>query len=51
MRQIWVVLRREYLERVKTKGFIIGTIAIPLLMIGVDGAQHLHRGAGRWLRP
>ncbi len=35
MRQIWVVLRREYLERVKTKGFIIGTIAIPLLMIGL----------------
>ena len=35
MRQIWVVLRREYLERVKTKGFIIGTIAIPILMIGL----------------
>ena len=37
MRQVWVVLRREYLERVKTKGFIIGTIAIPLLMIGLMG--------------
>ncbi len=35
MRQVWVVLRREYLERVKTKGFIFGTIAIPLLMIGL----------------
>ena len=35
MRQVWVVLRREYLERVKTKGFIIGTLAIPLLLIGM----------------
>ena len=37
MRQVWVVLRREYLERVKTKGFIIGTIAMPVLMIGFIG--------------
>ncbi|MDE0356534.1 MAG: ABC transporter permease [Gammaproteobacteria bacterium] len=37
MRQIWVVLRREYLERVRTKGFIIGTIALPLFMIGIMG--------------
>lgn len=35
MRQIWVVLRREYLERVKTKGFIIGTIAIPIALIAL----------------
>ena len=37
MRQIWVVLRREYIERVKTKGFIIATIAMPVLMIGLIG--------------
>ena len=37
MRQVWVVLRREYLERVRTKGFIIGTIALPLFMIGIMG--------------
>ena len=37
MRQVWVVLRREYLERVRTKGFIIGTIALPLLMMGLMG--------------
>ncbi len=35
MKQVWAVLRREYLERVKTKGFIIGTLAIPLLLIGI----------------
>ena len=37
MRQVWVVLRREYLERVKTKGFILSTIAIPVLMVGMIG--------------
>ena len=37
MRQVWVVLRREYLERVKTKGFIIGTLAMPVLLLGFVG--------------
>ena len=37
MNQIWIVLRREYLERVRTKGFILSTIAIPLLMVGMIG--------------
>lgn len=35
MRQVWVVLRREYLERVKTKGFILATLGVPLLMMGL----------------
>jgi ABC-2 type transport system permease protein len=29
---MWTVLRREYLSRIKTKGFIIGTIIMPLFM-------------------
>jgi len=37
MRQVWAVLRREYVERVKTKGFIFSTIAIPVLMLGSIG--------------
>lgn len=37
MKQVWIVLRREYLERVKTKGFILSTIAIPVLMLGMLG--------------
>ncbi len=35
MRQVWIVLKREYLERVKTRGFVIATLAIPLLLIGM----------------
>jgi ABC-2 type transport system permease protein len=32
MRKIWSVIKREYLQIVKTKGFIIGTILGPVLM-------------------
>ena len=30
--KLWAVIRREYLERVRTKGFVIGTVLGPLLM-------------------
>jgi ABC-2 type transport system permease protein len=35
MRDVWAVIRREYLQRVRSKAFIISTIALPLLMGGV----------------
>jgi len=31
MHNVWLIARREYLERVRTKAFIIATIVIPLL--------------------
>jgi ABC-2 type transport system permease protein len=34
MRKIWLVMKREYLSRVRTKGFVITTILIPALLIG-----------------
>lgn len=34
MRNIWLIARREYLERVRTKSFMVATILIPLLMGG-----------------
>lgn len=36
MQKFLTILRREYMSRVKTKGFILGTILIPLFMIGVS---------------
>ncbi|HEY6904727.1 MAG TPA: ABC transporter permease [Candidatus Acidoferrales bacterium] len=33
MRKIWLIFKREYLTRVKTKGFVIGTLLIPGLGI------------------
>ncbi|MDE2977786.1 MAG: ABC transporter permease [Acidobacteriota bacterium] len=35
MKQIWSVIRREYVERVKTRAFILSTLGMPLLMIGI----------------
>ncbi len=35
MHNIWLIARREYTERVRTKGFIIATVLIPLLMGGL----------------
>ncbi len=34
MHNVWLIARREYLERVRTRGFLIATILIPLLMTG-----------------
>ena len=33
MRKIWLIFKREYLTRVKTKGFVVGTLLIPALGI------------------
>jgi len=33
MRKLGLIIKREYLTRVKTKGFVIGTLIVPLLSI------------------
>lgn len=35
MRKIWLVIKREYITRVKSKGFVFGTVAVPLFTIGI----------------
>lgn len=46
MHNIWLIARREYLERVKTRSFILATILIPLLMGGlVFGAAYFASNA------
>src|SRR5690348_18476905 len=35
MRNIWLIARREYLERVRTRSFMIMTVLTPLLMAGL----------------
>ena len=30
MSNVWIVLKREFMERVRTKGFVIGTVVFPL---------------------
>src|SRR2546422_1993959 len=41
MRKVWVISKREYITRVRTKGFVIATISIPLLTAGVFGLSVL----------
>lgn len=44
MRKIWLVLKREYLVRVRTKAFILGTLALPVLSLCVLGLSVLVSG-------
>jgi len=31
MRKIWLIVKREYITRVRTKAFVLGTLALPLI--------------------
>ncbi|HMK31635.1 MAG TPA: ABC transporter permease [Terriglobales bacterium] len=35
MRNVWLIIRREYVERVRTKAFLISTLILPLFMLAV----------------
>ncbi|HXX21661.1 MAG TPA: ABC transporter permease [Terriglobia bacterium] len=35
MRKVWLIIKREYSTRVRTKGFVFGTIAVPIFSIGL----------------
>src|SRR5579875_2555583 len=39
MHNIWLIARREYMERVRTKGFILATILIPCFMALLVGGS------------
>ncbi len=46
MRNIWLIARREYLERIRTKSFIVMTVLIPAIMAAVAFGGSL-LGGGR----
>jgi len=35
VRKIWLVIKREYLTRVRTKGFVLSTVGVPLFSVGI----------------
>jgi len=35
MHNVWLIARREYVERIRTRGFLITTVMIPLIMGGL----------------
>ncbi len=39
MHNIWLIARREYTERVRTRGFILATVLIPCLMAALVGGS------------
>ncbi len=42
LHNIWLIARREYLERIRTKAFLVATILIPVLMGGLGfGSAYL----------
>lgn len=46
MREVMIIVRRELLERVRTRAFVIGTIAFPLFMAAVLLLPPLMSGGG-----
>lgn len=47
MRKVWIIAKREYLERVRTKSFIVMTFLIPALALGGFIAPALmNKGSG-----
>lgn len=44
MSETWIVLRREFMERVLTKGFWIGTLLFPVVLVGFNLLPLLLRG-------
>lgn len=47
MANVWAVIRREYLQRVRSKWFIFATVAGPLLMIGAMVVPALMQSRGQ----
>jgi ABC-2 type transport system permease protein len=48
MRNIWLIARREYLERIRTKSFIVMTVLLPAIMAAVAfGGSLLGGGKGK----
>ena len=39
MHKTWLIFKREYITRVRTKGFVVATVGIPLLTVGLMGGS------------
>ena len=46
MREVMIIVRREFLERVRTRAFVIGTLAFPILMVAIMVLPNLGDGGG-----
>jgi ABC-2 type transport system permease protein len=39
MNKVWLIIQREYITRVRTKSFILGTLLVPLAMLALIGGM------------
>ena len=46
MRNVLLILRREFLERVRTRAFVIGTVLFPVFMVAMVFLPAVFRGGG-----
>lgn len=46
MRNVLIIIRREFLERVRTRAFLLGTILFPLFMLALIFLPAVFRGGG-----
>jgi ABC-2 type transport system permease protein len=46
MHEVWVIIRREFLTRVHTRAFLVGTILFPILTAGILFLPTLSGGTG-----
>ncbi|MEX0912231.1 MAG: ABC transporter permease [Gemmatimonadota bacterium] len=46
MREMWIVIKREFRERVRTRAFILSTILLPIFAIAIFAVPYLMGGAG-----
>ncbi len=46
MHKVWAVVRREFIERVRTKWFLVSTVLGPIFMIGVTVLPAMLAGGG-----
>ncbi len=35
MREMWIIIRREFRERVRTRAFLVSTVLLPLFVVGI----------------
>ena len=46
MNKIWLIIQREFLNRVQKKSFLVATILIPLIFPAIIGPFRRPRGPG-----
>jgi ABC-2 type transport system permease protein len=50
MNRVWTVARREFLERVRSRGFILGTVALPVIALLLIGSSAFLGARGQQAR-